>query len=235
MTGSPAATLTILSGGGIMGPMNELGPRFERETGCRTVIQYEASPALIACATSGAPFDLCVAPREVFANAAVRARFQPAPTTDIARDGLGVAFRKGAPKPDIGTAEKLKATLLAARSVSTLLASATGGQIMNVMTKLGIAEAMQGKLKLQPSPAAIPQAVANGEAELGVFLINVLMAPGVELAGPFPAAVQQELVFTSAVTTDSNAAGTARAFIDFLRTPAAATIIRAKGMQPAAA
>ena len=228
------ATLTILSGGGIMGPMNELGPRFERETGCKTVIQFEASPALIACATSGAPFDLCVAPREVFANAAVRARFTAAPTTDIARDGLGVAFRAGAPKPDIGTAKNLKAALLAARSVSTLLASATGGQIMSVFKTLGIAEAMQGKLKLQPSPAAIPQAVANGEAELGIFLINVLMAPGVELAGPFPPEVQQELVFTSAVTTDSKATETARAFIDYLRTPAAAAVIRDKGMQPVA-
>lgn len=234
MTGTPAAALTILSGGGIMGPMNELGPRFERETGGKVVIRYEASPALIACATSGAPFDLCVAPREVFANAAVRARFTPAPTTDIARDGLGVAYRSGAPKPDIGTPEKLKAALLAARGVSTLLASATGGQIMNVLKTLGIAEAMQPKLKLQPSPAAIPQAVANGEAELGVFLINVLLAPGVELAGPFPPEVQQELVFTSAVTTDSQAAGTARAFIDYLKTPAAAAVIRSKGMQPAA-
>ena len=74
--------------------------------------------------------------------------------------------------------------------------------------------------------------VAKGEADLGLFLVNVLIAPGVELAGPFPAELQQELVFTSAVAADSKERDAAAAFIAFLTTPAAAAVIKAKGMIP---
>ena len=82
------------------------------------------------------------------------------------------------------------------------------------------------------SPAAIPQAVAKGEAELGVFLINVLTAPGVELAGPFPAELQQELVFSAAIAADTKEADAAKAFIQYLATPAATAVIKAAGMNP---
>jgi molybdate transport system substrate-binding protein len=91
---------------------------------------------------------------------------------------------------------------------------------------------MKAKTKPQTATTQIPQAVAKGEAELGIFLINVLIAPGVELAGPFPAELQQELVFSAAITADSKEADAARAFIQFLATPAATAVIKAAGMNP---
>jgi molybdate transport system substrate-binding protein len=228
-----AAELKVLAGGGITGPLNALAPEFERATGHKVVIQYDATPGLIKRASSE-PFDLGVTPREVLADAGARAMFAPGPTVDIARVGFGVAVRAGASKPDIGTPDKLKAALLAAQSIPFLPASAAGAQVIKVFERLGIAEEMKAKTKTQTSPAAIPQVVAKGDAELGVFLINVLMAPGVDVVGPFPKEVQQELEYKAAVARDSKQPEAAKAFIAFLTTPAAAAVIKSKGMEPAA-
>jgi molybdate transport system substrate-binding protein len=91
---------------------------------------------------------------------------------------------------------------------------------------------MKPKTKPQATPAHIAPAVAGGDAQLGVFLANVLIAPGVELAGLFPAELQQDLVFTAAVAADSKETEAAKAFISFLTSPAAAEVIKAKGMNP---
>ena len=98
--------------------------------------------------------------------------------------------------------------------------------------RLGIADQIKDKSKVQSAPGAIPQAVANGEAELGVFLTNVLLAPGVALAGPFPGDLQQELVFVGAAAGDSKEATAAKAFLDYLKTPEATAVFKAKGVTP---
>jgi molybdate transport system substrate-binding protein len=91
---------------------------------------------------------------------------------------------------------------------------------------------MKAKTRIQTAPAQIAPAVAKGDAELGVFLTNVLIAPGVELVGSFPGDLQQELVFTSAIAADTKEADAARALIDYLKTPAAVAVIKAAGMTP---
>jgi molybdate transport system substrate-binding protein len=234
LVGSPmveAAELKVLAGGSMTGPLTELGPEFERASGHRLVIHFDSTPNLIKQATS-APFDLGVVPVDVFKDAAAKARFMSGPTTDIARVGYGVAVRAGAPKPDVSTPDALKKTLLDAQSIAFLPASAAGAYVSNVFERLGITEAMKAKTRPQTATGEIVKAVASGDAELGVFLINVLKAPGVELVGPFPAGLQQELVFTAAVAADTKEADAAKAFISFLQTPAATAVIKAKGMEP---
>jgi molybdate transport system substrate-binding protein len=229
VAGLHAAELKVLAGGSLTSVLNELGPQFERASGHNLVIHFDSTPNLIKQVTSE-PFDLGVVPIDVFKDAAAKARFGP--TANIARVGYGVAVRAGAIKPDVSTPDALKKTLLEAKSVAYLPASAAGAYVSSVFERLGIGEAVKAKTKAQTSTTAIAQAVASGDAELGVFLVNVLRAPGVELADSFPAELQQELVFTAGVAADSKQADAAKAFIDFLTSPAAAAVIKAKGMNP---
>jgi len=227
-----AAELQILAGGAMSGPLKELGAQFESASGHKLVFRFGTTPELIKLATTAGPFDLAVVPREVFKDAAAQAQFASGPTTDIARAGLGVAVRAGAPKPDISTPEALKQTLLKAQSIASIPESAAGAQVLRAFERLGIGETMKAKTKVQTAPAQIVQAVAKGEAELGVFLLNVLTAPGLDVVGPFPAELQQEVVFTAAVAANSKEAEAAKAFIAYLKTPAAIAMIKAKGMNP---
>jgi molybdate transport system substrate-binding protein len=224
-----ATELKVLAGGSMTASLKELGPRFERATGHKLDIHFAGTPELIKLATS-APFDLGVVPVDVMKDAAARAKFGP--TVDIARVGYGVAVRAGAPKPDVSTPEALKATLLKAQSITLYPESAAGAFVMKTFDRLGIGAEMKAKLKAQAGPGDIPKAVASGDAELGVFLTNVLAAPGVEVVGPFPAELQQELVFTGAVAADTKEAAAAQALIDFLKSAEAVGVLKAKGMTP---
>jgi molybdate transport system substrate-binding protein len=227
-----AAELKVIAGGSMTAALNRLGPDFEKASGHKLSIHFDSTPNLIKLITAGTSFDLAVVPVDVFQDAAAKAHFTSGPTIDIARVGYGVAVRVGATKPDISTPAGLKKALLDAASIAFVPSSAAGAYVSKVFERLGIAEEMKARTKAVGTPAQIAPAVAGGDAALGVFLTNVLMAPGVELAGPFPAELQQELVFTSAVAADSKDAEAATALIDYLKTPAARAALEAAGMTP---
>ena len=227
-----AAELQVLAGGGIAGPMAELAKQFEAATGHKLTIRYGTTPELIKMATSNDPFDVAVVPREVFRDEAARAKVAPGPTVDIARVGLGVAVRAGAAKPDISSEAAFKQALLDAKSIATIPASAGGMQVLKLFERLGIATETGAKIKAMAGPAELVKAMAAGEAELGMFLINVLTAPGIDVVGPVPNGLGQDIVFTGAVATGAKDAAAAQAFLDFLQTPEAKAVIVAKGLTP---
>ena len=230
MAGLHAAELKVLAGGSLRSALTELSPQFERASGHKLIIHFDTTPNLIKLATSGDPFDLGVVPIDVFKDAAAKARFRP--NIEFARVGYGVAVRAGAPKPDVSTLDAFKKTLLDAKSITFVPASAAGAYVLKMFERLGITEAMKAKTVAQDQPGQIVSAVIKGDAELAVFVNNVLTAPGIEIVGPFPAEVQQELIFPAAVAADAKEPAAAKAFIDFLTSPAAASTIKAKGMTP---
>jgi molybdate transport system substrate-binding protein len=226
------AQLQLIAGGGIASPLTKIAAQFESASAHKLVIRFGTTPELIKMATSGDPFDLGVVPRDVLNDAAARAKFAPAPMPDIARVGIGVAVRSGAPKPDITTEKALIGTLLKAQSIASIPASATGTQLSSIYDRLGIAEAMKRKTKVQPAPLQIVEAVANGDAELAVFLLNVLADPRLDVVGPLPATIQREVVYVAGIAAITKQPDAAKAFITYLTSAAAAAVIRAKGMNP---
>jgi molybdate transport system substrate-binding protein len=231
MTNVQASELKLIAGGSLAGLFGEIGPQFEKASGHTLAIHFDSTPNIISRINAGTPFDAVVVPVDVFKDGAAKSHLAD-PTLNVARVGYGIIVRAGAPKPDLSTPDAFKKALLAASSVASVPASAAGAYIAKVYERLGIAEEMKAKTRVQALPTAIAPAVAKGEAELGIFLTNVFNAPGVELAGPFPADLQQELLFTAAVATDTGEAAAAKALIDFLKTPDAAAAIKAAGMIP---
>jgi molybdate transport system substrate-binding protein len=231
MTPVKASELKLVAGGSLAGLFKQLGPQFEKASGHTLSIHFDSTPNIISRINAGTPFDAVVVPADVFKDAAAKSHLAE-PAVNVARVGYGVIVRAGAPMPDLSTPDAFKKALLAASSVASVPASAAGAYIAKVYERLGIAEEMKAKTKVQALPTTIAPAVANGEAELGIFLTNVFNAPGTELAGPFPADLQQELPFTAAVATDAKEAAAAKALIDYLKTPDATAAIKAAGMIP---
>lgn len=228
--GVHAAELRVLAGGSLRGVLGELGPQFERATGNKLVIHFDTTPNLIKAATTGEPFDLGVVPIDVFYDAAAKAHFTP--PVEFARVGYSVAVRSGAPRPDISTKAAFKKTLLEAKSITFLPASAAGSYILRLFERLGIDQAMKAKTVVQDQPTQIVPALVNGDAELALFVNNVLASPGADIVGPFPAELQQELIYPAALAVDTKQGEAAKAFIDFIMSPAAAAVVKARGMSP---
>ena len=227
-----AAELQVLAGAGIRVPLNEIATQFEKANGHKVVIRYGTAPELIKMATTGGPFDLGVFPADVFKDQATRAQFTPGSMPQVARIGVGVAVPAGAPKPDISTPEALKQTLLKARSIASIPASATGAYLSTVYERLGIAEEVKARMKAQPEPQQIPVAIGKGEAELAVFILNVLIDPRLDVVGPLPVELQRETVYMAGVAAGARDPTAAKEFITYLMSPDGAAVIKAKGMTP---
>jgi len=231
VTTSSASELKLIAGGSLAGLFKELGPLFEKTSGHTLAIHFDSTPNIVSRINAGTPFDAVVVPIDVFKDSAAKERLTS--PTEVARVGYGVIVRAGAAKPDLSTAGAFKESLLAASSVASVPASAAGAYVTKVYERLGIADEMKAKTKVEALPTAIAPSVARGETELGVFLTNVFNAPGIELAGPFPADLQQELVFAVAIAKNATATGAATALLDFMKTPPAVAAIKAVGMTPA--
>ena len=228
-----AAEIKVLASNGVKAALEELAPAFERESGHKLNIQFGVAVPLKRQIEGGAAFDLAILTTAGIDDLAKQGKVDAATRTNIARSGVGIGIRAGAPRPDISTTEALKRTLLAAKSVSWAKEGASGVYFASVLKRIGIADQIMSKAILAPSGADVGALLVTGKAELGALLVNELMAVrGVDVVGPLPPELQSYTVFTTGVSSGSKDAAAAKALIKFLSSPAAGAVFKSKGQEP---
>lgn len=231
-TAAEAAEIRVVTSPGLSAVFKVVGPQFERATGHKLTFQYGLEATQKQHIQAG-EFDLAIVPSHVLDDAIKDGKIAADSRTPVARAGLSVGVRAGATKPDVGSVDAFKHAMVAAKSVAYAANESTGRQIAKDFETLGIAEIMKAKTKPQETVTLVWQAVASGDAELGFsFTSNLLSAPGVELAGPFPIELQYSVVLAAGIGSAARDANAAKAFIKYLRAPEAASVLKAKGLEP---
>jgi molybdate transport system substrate-binding protein len=151
---------------------------------------------------------------------------------DVARSGVGIAVRAGAPKPDISSGEAVKKALLAAKSIA-YSSGPSGVYIAGLVQRMGIADQIKSKMKQIPPGEAVGELVARGDAEIGFHQVSELLPiKGIDIVGPLPPDIQEITVFSAGIHTSATQADAAKALAAFLTAPAAAPMIKKHGMDP---
>jgi molybdate transport system substrate-binding protein len=233
-TGAGAAELKALISTALKTSMADFAPQFEQASEHKLVASFGSSASLKQRIDGGEPFDVAILTPDLIDDLVKTGKTVPGSRANIARTGIGVAIRAGAPKPDISTVAAFKRTLLDAKSI-TYGDPAHGGlssvYFAGLLDRLGIAEAMKPKTRLG-SPSEGVRPVAAGEAELGIGQASEIgLTPGAELLGPLPAEIQSYTNLTGAIAVGAEDPQGAKALIEFLTAPAALPLLRAKAME----
>jgi len=230
----PAAAddLTVLCSTGLKAVAEDLIPKFERETKHRVKVTYGLAALLAQRIEGGEAFDVALLTPAAIDALVSRGTVAGDSRTAIARVGLALEGRAGTPKPDIGTVEAFKRTLLGARAIAYAKEGASGVAFAALVKELGIAKDLESKSRLTASGEEVSAAVLDGSAQFGVLpLSEILPVKGVQVAGIFPSAVQRYIVMVGGVNRASTHDAAARALIKYLTGPAALPVIKAKGME----
>jgi molybdate transport system substrate-binding protein len=230
-----AAEIKILSAAGIKTVVDELAPQFERATGHKLITKFVGGPAVQQAIASGEVFEVAISQPTEIDKLLKDGKIILDSRADVARSGMGMGMRKGSAKPDIGTADGLKRTLLDAKSIAYAGQGASGTFFTGLFERLGIAADMKPKLKSMPAGAASAEAVARGDAEVVLLSIpNILAVEGVDFVGPLPPDLQYYSGFAAGVVAGAPQAEAGRAFIKFLTSEAALPVLKAKGLEASA-
>jgi molybdate transport system substrate-binding protein len=212
--------------------VGELAPQIEKVTGFKPVVDADVAQASKRKVESGAPFDIAVLVDFQIDDLIKQGKLVADSRMDLMKSGIGVAVKRGAPKPDISTVEAFKKTLLSAKSITYLKEGASTIHLRKVFDQLGITDAILPKT-VQTTTESVSELVADGHAELGLIVTpNILSVPGAELVGELPPQINKYVMFTAAISTQSPNKEAARKLLEFLKTPAAAAVIKAKGNEP---
>ncbi|MEO8052862.1 MAG: substrate-binding domain-containing protein [Acidobacteriota bacterium] len=227
------APVRVLASNGVRAAVEELKPACERAVGRSLTIDYGSSAALKRRIEGGEAFDLAILTPETTAALVSAGRIANGTAVDLASIGIGFGIRAGSPKPDIATPEAMKQTLLKAKSISIVKEGASRAAIEQMFERLGIAEAIASKVKLESGTEVAGENVAQGRTEIEIVpLSEIPLVNGVQILGPLPGDLQHYLRFQAALSANAKDAGAATKAIQFLTSPAAAPVFKAKGMEP---
>jgi molybdate transport system substrate-binding protein len=232
-----AAEVKVMISGGFSSAYRVLAPEFQSATGNTVVTAFGPSmgdtPQAIPNRLSrGERVDVLILVSSALDKLVKEGKVVAGSRVDLARAKIAMAVRTGAPKPDIGTVEAFKRTVLAAKSIA-YSDSASGVYLSTVLfPKLGIADQIAGKARMIPAEP-VGAVVARGDAEIGFQQMSELLAvPGIDIVGPLPPEIQTVTVFSAGISSTSTEPDAARALIKFLASPAAAPVIMKTGIEP---
>jgi molybdate transport system substrate-binding protein len=238
-----AAELKVLCAGAVRAVLQELGPAFEKSSGHKLSVEYTTAGKIEEKVTADDPIDVVILTKPRVDKLVRVAKLVGGTATTLGSVPIGLAVKKGAPKPDISSVDAFKKALLNTKSIAIVdpASGATSAiHLTQIFEKLGIAGELKPKLRLVAPPpgessARAGDAVQRGEAEIALHLISELIdVQGIDIVGPLPAELQSsDLVYMAGSPAVSEQPLAAKALIDFLITPAAKQVYKAKGMEPA--
>lgn len=230
-----AAEIKLLCAVALHPAIDVLIPDFEKSSGYKVTIAYGNAGAIADRFQKGEAADLMINAAPLMDQLRAQGKVVASDRIIIAKVGVSAFVRKGSAKPDISSAEAFKHSMLAARSITypdPAGGGASGIYIASLLERLGIAEEMKPKTKLSPSAKELYAGVASGDVEIGFNQISeVLAQPTVEFAGPLPSAIQNYTQFAPGIVSGSNQTDAARALVTFLTSPAAQSVLKAKGFE----
>lgn len=228
-----AAEINVVSTQATQEAYLELVAQFENASGHKVKTVFSGTLNVQKRLAEGEPYDLIIMAGPAIEEQVKLGKAVAGSRVDFAKSGTGVAVRKGAAKPDIGLAEALKKTLLAAKSIG-YSTGPSGLYMLSVFEKLGIAGEVKGKLKQTPSGVFVGTLIATGETEIGFQQISELVHfAGIDYVGPLPGDLQRMTMFSAGIHAGAKQTEAARALVKFITAPAAASVIRKHGLEPA--
>ena len=231
-----AGEIKVLAGSAVDTAFAVLIPQFESASGDKVLFDGDGAIGQMAKRVeAGEAVDVLVVSRPQIEALEQKGRLVPGTSRAIARMGVGVFVRKGAPRPDISSPTAFKATMLAAKSIGyndPALGAPVSIYLLGLFERMGIAGEMKDKAVVFKQRTERFAPVARGEVEIGFNQIGeIIVQPGIDLVGPLPAPIQNYTVFTAAVVAAGRNAGGGRRFVDFIASRDAAAVFRAKGFE----
>jgi molybdate transport system substrate-binding protein len=231
-----AAEVKVFSTIGVQAALEELTPKFEKASGHKLNITWATAAVLVKRIQGGETADLLVLTKQGLETMVKENKATAGADAVFASSGMAMVVKKGAPKPDISTAEAFKQTLLKAKTISYSNpehGGTSGVYLAKLIERMGIADQMKAKTHYPPPSGNAANLVVSGEAELAVQQEpEVLAVSGVDMVGPLPADLNNITTYAAGPGAGTSQGDAANALIKFLHTPEAAAVFKARGLKP---